>query len=344
MISGTFLEEVRGLWGCFVIGNTGGLPPDQYRLIARVSRLYHESDLTQEQIGKKLGISRMKVNRLLTLARTAGIVQVRIVEHPESFGELSHRLLTAFELKDVCIVAAPLGEDGGPDEGALRSAIAAEAATWLVHWLEPNIVVGLGLGRTMSLLHESFAPNRQIDAVFTTLEGVGTSPNAGFAAYDVTSRLADSVGGRAKIVSAPTFVSDPSLQGPLLSEPSVAASIDVARSAGIAIQSVGTVSSGATLYLHGMLTDDDLQQLRDAGAVGDALGHFYDDHGQHVPWWTDNTHVGLTFDELKKLPTSALVAGGAAKVPAIRAALRGNIFNVLITDDVSAEMLLELET
>jgi deoxyribonucleoside regulator len=327
-----------------VIGDTGALPPDQYRLIVRVSRLYYESELTQEQIGVKLGISRMKVNRLLTLARTAGIVQVRIVEHPEPFGKLSHRLLTTFELQDVRIAAAPLEEDGGPDEDALRSVIAAEAAAWLVDRLEPKLVVGLGLGRTVSRLPESFAPNRQIDAVFATLEGVGTSPNAGFASYNVTSRLADAVGGTAEIVSAPTFVSDPSLQGPLLSEPSVAASIDIARNAGIAIQSIGTVSSDATLFRHGTLTDDDLQQLRDAGAVGDALGHFYDDDGQHVPWWTDNTHVGLTLDEVKKLPTSAVVAGGAAKVAAIRAALRGGIFNVLITDDVSAEMLLELGT
>lgn len=325
-----------------MIGETGGLPPDQYRQIVRVSRLYYESNLTQEQIGEKLGISRMKVNRLLTQARTAGIVQVRIVEPPEPYGELGHRLLTDFELQDVRIVPTPPYEDGGPEEDALRSAIAAEGAAWLVDRLEPNLVVGLGLGRTVSLLPENFRPNRQCDAVFTSLEGVGTSPNAGFAAYNVTSRLADAVGGSAEIVSAPTFVSDPSLQGPLLSEPSVAASIDIARNAGIAIQSIGTVSSDATLYRHGTLTDDDLQQLRDAGAVGDALGHFYDDRGQHVPWWTDNTHVGLTLDELKKLPTSALVAGGAAKVAAIRAALRGNIFNVLITDELSAEMLLEL--
>ena len=316
----------------------GGLPAAQHRLCVRVSRLYYESDLTPEQIGEKLGISRMKVNRLLRLARQAGIVQVKIVGTQDSFGDLAHQLLTMFDLKDARIAAAPITEDG------LRSAIAAEASAWLVERLESNLVVGLGLGRTVSLLPDTFTSDGRIDCVFATLEGVGTSPNAGFAAYNVTSRLADAVGGTADIISAPTFVSDPSVVDLLLSEPSVASSLDVARGAGIAIQSVGTLSSDATLYRHGTLTDDDLVSLREAGAVGDALGHFFDENGEHVPWWTDSTHVGLTFDELKKLPTSALIACGAAKVPAIRAALRGNIFNVLITDDVSAETLLEFGT
>lgn len=315
---------------------TGGLPPTQHRLCVRVARLYYESDLTQAQIGERLGISRMKVNRLLQLAREVGIVQVRIVGTQDSFGDLAHQLLTAFDLQDVRIAATPLTDDG------LRSAIAAEASAWLVERLEPNLVVGLGLGRTVALLPETFTPNGRIDCVFATLEGVGTSPNAGFAAYNVTSRLADAAGGTAEIVSAPTFVSDPSLQDRLLSEPSVASSLDVARGAGLAMQSVGPLSSDATLYRHGTLTDDDLLKLREAGAVGDALGHFFDENGGHVPWWTDNTHVGLTFDELKKLPTSAILAGGVDKVQAIRASLRGGIFNVLITDDVCAEMLLEL--
>jgi len=318
------------------VSRKGGLPLAQHRLCVRVARLYYESDRTQEQIGGTLGISRMKVNRLLRLARQEGIVQVRIVGPEEPFGELQHRLLTTFDLQDVRIVAAP------PADEALRSVIAAEASEWLVERLEANLVVGLGLGRTVALLPESFAPVGPVDCVFVTLEGVGTSPNAGFAAYNVTSRLADAVGGSAEIVSAPTFVSDPNLQDRLLSEPSVVASLDVARGAGLAIQSVGTVSSDATLYRHGTLTDDDLKQLRNAGAVGDALGHFFDEDGQHVPWWTDKTHVGLTLDELKKLPTSALVAGGLDKVHAIRAALRGGIFNVLITDDACAARLLEL--
>lgn len=308
----------------------------QQRLCARVARLYYESELTQEQIGERLGMSRMKVNRLLGMGRQAGIIEVRIIGPQEPFGELQHQLLTTFGLQDVRVVATPSHDD------ALRPAIAAAASEWLLERLEPGLVVGLGLGRTLALLPKTFNPERSVSCVFVTLEGVGSSPNAGFASYNITSRLADAVGGSAHIISAPTFVSDPSLQDLLLSEPAVATSMEVARGANVALQSVGTVSADATLYRHGTLTDDGLDQLRAAGAVGDALGHFFDGDGQHVPWWTDNTHVGLTLDELKKLPTNALVGGGTEKAEAIRAAVRGGIFNVVITDSECAERLLEL--
>ena len=54
------------------------LPISEHRLCARVARLYYESDQTQEQIGELLGLSRMKVNRLLRLALKTGVIQIRI--------------------------------------------------------------------------------------------------------------------------------------------------------------------------------------------------------------------------------------------------------------------------
>ena len=308
----------------------------EHRLCARVARLYYESELTQEQIAGLLGLSRMKVNRLLRLATTAGVVQIRIVEPDEAHSELLHRLVAEYRLKDAWIVSAP------PPEQSLRAALAAGAAEWLADQLTEGLVVGLGLGRTVALMPETFSVPRPINCRFVTLEGVGVSPKAGFAAYDVTSRLAETAGGTPEIISAPTFVSTAEIRRALMAEPSVSASLDAARKAALMIQSVGSVSADALLYRHGMLSADDLIRLRKAGAVGDALGHFFDADGNHVPWPTEELHIGLTLDDLKRCPTSALVAGGEDKVDAIRGAIRGRFANVLITDAATAERLLDI--
>jgi len=296
------------------------LDPAQHRLCARTAKLYYESELTQAEIGDILGISR-------SLARESGVVQIRIIGTEEPYGDLQHELATALRLQDVRVVPTVPFPDG------LRESIAAGAANWLHDQLEPGVVIGLGLGRTIALLPETFAPKAPVS---------GTSANAGFAAYNVTSRLADAAGGRAVIVSAPTFVSDPTLRDGLLSEPSVSATLNVARNADIVVQSVGTVATDALLYQHGMLDQNDLRELHSAGAVGDALGHYFDAEGNHVPFRTDDAHIGLTLDDLRKLPTSALIAGGTDKVPVIRAAIAGGYFNVLITDSEAATQLLEL--
>jgi lsr operon transcriptional repressor len=312
------------------------LPVAEHRLCARVARLYYESELTQEQIGERLGLSRMKVNRVLSLAARSGVVTFHIVDPDEPHQELQHRLQSTFGLKDAVVVSEPA------PERPLRSVLAAAAAAWLAGRLRTDLVVGLGLGRTVALLPETFAVARPIACRFIPLEGVGLSPDAGFAAYDVTSRLAEAAGGKAEIISAPTFVSSPIIRDALLAEPAVAASLRVARGAGLMIQSLGSVSSDALLLRHGTLSKSDLQQLRKAGAVGDALGHFFDSDGVHIPWSTDDLHIGLTLEDLKACPTSAVVAGGEDKVLGIRAAIRGGFLNALITDSATASRLLEM--
>ena len=49
----------------------------------------------------------------------------------------------------------------------------------------------------------------------------------------------------------------------------------------------------------------------------------------------------LTLEQIKKVPKVVGVSGGPQKVAAIRAALKGRLVNVLITDSVTAEKLLE---
>jgi deoxyribonucleoside regulator len=50
--------------------------------------------------------------------------------------------------------------------------------------------------------------------------------------------------------------------------------------------------------------------------------------------------IGIELDQLRRVPRSILVCGGAAKHEAILAALRGNLGDVLITDQFTASALL----
>lgn len=311
------------------------LSPEDHRLCARIARLYFHRDLTQEQIGDQLGLSRVKVNRMLRLAREAGVVEVRIQGVEEPTEALTDGLIAQWRLRDAVVVADVHGPDG------LGPALASGASAWLAGQLTPPLRVGFGLGRTISRLPETFRVDRPTNCVFTEIEGAAPDESAGFASYNVTSRMGAIAGAKTEFISAPTFVSDPALRDRLLQEPSIARALERARQSDIVMQSVGTVSESALLRIHDVLTDKDLDELRTRGAVGDALGHYFDAEGRHVPFWTDDIHIGLTLDELTKVPLSALVAGGAEKIPAIAGALRGAFFNVLITDAETARALIE---
>ena len=53
-------------------------------LLYKIATAYYEDGLTQDQIGKRFGLSRIKVSRLLQQARQSRVVQITIVAPPGS--------------------------------------------------------------------------------------------------------------------------------------------------------------------------------------------------------------------------------------------------------------------
>ena len=85
------------------------------------------------------------------------------------------------------------------------------------------------------------------------------------------------------------------------------------------------------------LGDDEQEELRAAGAVGDVCFRYFDAEGNPVPSKLDQRLIGITHAELMQIPRRIGVAGGGRKFSAIRAALLGGWINVLITDLEMAE-------
>ena len=54
---------------------------DDLLLLADVAQQYYLEDMTQEQIARRIGVSRSNVSRMLKDARERGVVEIRI-HHP----------------------------------------------------------------------------------------------------------------------------------------------------------------------------------------------------------------------------------------------------------------------
>ena len=86
-----------------------------------------------------------------------------------------------------------------------------------------------------------------------------------------------------------------------------------------------------------------MAKLRSLGAVGDILGHFFDQHGELIPSHYEQRVMSLELDQLKRIPRVMCVAGGLDKVKPIRAALEAELFDTLVTDELVAQALIESE-
>jgi len=103
------------------LGVALAIDPDE-QLATRAAWLYFVAGLTQAQIGKKLGLNRTRVNRLLAQARDQGLVQINITGRLASCVELEERLRNQYGLEDAVVVPTP------PDQALIPQVIATAAA------------------------------------------------------------------------------------------------------------------------------------------------------------------------------------------------------------------------
>lgn len=301
-------------------------------LIGRVARLYYEHGLTHQEIANSLGVSRIRVTRLLAEARQSGLVEIRVHVDDSLFADEERALCERFGLKQAWVSPTV------PDRAKTDKAFAAVGAEALTSVLDKDSVVALGLSTAVALVADEL-PNTSIGATFVPLGGSSGGFANGSNPHELALRMADRTHGQAFYLPAPLLAGTTEAARVASADSSVVAALDMARAANILIAGVGSVDSQAGLLL-ASLPPEAQRELNEAGAVGDISARFFDRNGMPVTGSLDERIIGLDLDELKAIPTRMAFATGANKVEALRAALAGNLMNMLVTDVETARLLL----
>lgn len=301
-------------------------------LLVRISWLYYRQGLTQEQISKKIGLSRIKIQRLLVRARDEGIVEIRVNSPFEVCLELRQRLEDHYGLKEVAVVPSAWTDEG------LEEALGQVGAEMLTRLTANVTSVGVGWGSTISAVVEQLREQNGLGAVTIGLLG-NRSKMSTVNPGEIALALSRKLGGECFNVMAPCFVDSRETRDILLSQPSIQQTFDLAEQADLALVGIGTTLNNATLVQSGFLTSAEMAKLRAMGAVGDVLGHFVDSEGNIVESEFEERVMSLGLDKLKAIPRVMCVAGGPDKVRAIQAALRAKLFDTLVTDEQVAKAL-----
>jgi DNA-binding transcriptional regulator LsrR (DeoR family) len=318
--------------------------PDLY-LLSKVSTLYYLRDQTQQEIAERLRLSRPMVSRLLRDAQDHGIVQITVSAPRGLHLDLETRLEARFGLGVVQVVAGePTAHGDAAGPALLRRQLGAAAAAYLARTVQPGETIGLTWGSTLSAMVQALAPLPTTGVrVVQTLGGIGP-PHAEAYAADLVRRLATLLGASAVLLPAPGVVATRAVRDALRQDPHVRAALGHLDTLDTVFVGVGSLASNPVLNDGDSLPAGAVAELRAAGAVADVALRFYDARGDAVRSSLDERVLGITPEQLRRVPRVVAVAGGADKVDAIAAALRARVVDVLITDRGTAESLVESPT
>ena len=93
----------------------------------------------------------------------------------------------------------------------------------------------------------------------------------------------------------------------------------------------------------GGFSAEDLDNLRQAGVVGDMCMSFFNIKGEHVSTQLEARMIGVSLAQLRSVECVVAIAGGVNKASAILGALRTGVVDALVTDDVAARKVLEMD-
>lgn len=314
-------------------GDNELITPEE-QLNIRIAWYYYVTDSTQQQIADRFGITRVRVNKALATCRESGIVQIRINSKLESCVRLEHALQQRYGLREVIVVPSP------EDEKHIFKVLGVGASPYLHDQLQDGCSLGVGWGRTLrhTILETRGRPLPKM-SVISLMGGLnyGSATNT----IEIAASCARLFRCSYYYLAAPIYMDSEASRDTILAQESIRNAYRKAREVDLAMVTVGDLSESSTMLNLGLVSQEDAQALRSAGAVGDILGHYLDRDGQLIDHPLNRRAISLSLEDLAALDKVILISGGLNKLEIIRGVLLRKLAHVLVTDERVAERLIE---
>ena len=306
---------------------------NEYR---RVAYYYYKEGLTQEEIAKRMKMSRQRVNRIISSCIDLGIVTINIEGLDNSNLELETKLEDKYGLKEVRII------NETADEQKIQE-LGIEGGKYLRSILKDNDIIGFSGGRNTSELVDFLPEDVEYphNITVTQLMGSAIETNENTAVDETVYHFAAKLHAKASRLYAPIILSNEELRDSFMQEPYFEKSYEVIKKCDIAVVGIGTASSQwkHMISLYDIADKEQTEWAKDV--AGEVCTHFYNSEGAASEPPFRNRIISILLDDYMKIPVRIGVAGGKDKTEAIAAAIKGDYINVLITDLQTARQLME---
>lgn len=313
---------------------------DRYRFLYKLAHAYYEDGLTQQQIANRFHLSRPKVSRLLQEARDEKVVTITLTPPSGGTADLETELEKKYGLDEVVVVSI----SNPRNNKAVARELGPTAAELLLRTLQGDEIIGLAWGATILTMVDAMPVGSRKNFTLVQMIGGLQPDHANEHSAEIVRRAARKLHAEYQLIQAPGIASNVQAAKALRSDSRISETLALAAKANVAVVGLGMLSDDSLLLQSGeLLSQSDLNVLKSAGAVGDVILRFFDANGVPLDLEINKRIIGLSLEQLRKIPRVIGLAGGERKYDIIRAVLRSRVLNVLITDHITAKKLRDEE-
>lgn len=288
-------------------------------LIHTAARLHYIDGLPQIEVAKRMDMSTASVSRLLTRARDEGYVRFEVPPLEELGGEFD--LLTkALGLKQIRAVDT----DHAPALSVAVGQLIQDAE------VDTSPVIAIGWGRAIQSVVMHGLPPLPNATVIPAMGGMNETQSH-FQINEFVRKIAEQMGGRAKLLFAPARPS-PELYTQLVRTSEIADVMALWERVDITVTGVGNYLGAATTLGPGF------SEEQASRVVGDIVRQYFDKDGTLIEWQNQSYQMGMSRQQLRRVPLAIGVCVGADKVDALIGAARSGMINTLVTDTRTAAL------
>lgn len=319
---------------------------DRYTILRNI---YYKQPIGRRSLAEKSLMSERAVRKQLEFLQRKGLISVsragavitergtdflkeldKYIKEVKGIKILEENLKDCLGLKEVLIVP------GNLEHSTIKQEIGRFTAQLVKNMLKDGDILVVTGGSTLAQVARSMRFNDKSMNVKVVPGRGGLGEEVEIQANTIASTIAKKIGGSYKLLHIPDSIKEENVDR-ILAEPSIQRILEILKKANILLHGVG---SAEEMACRRDMSPGQVKELLLNGAVGEALGYYFNEKGEIV---YITTSVGLHLEDLQQIDKVIVVAGDPAKAKAIISVVSPKFHDLLITDELTAKEILKLK-
>lgn len=310
--------------------------------------IYHNEPIGRRSLAEKLNIGERTVRTEIGFLKEQELIDINpagmrvtsdgeeiinklkdFIHEIKGLSEVEEKIRSLLNLKKVIIVPGDVEKNP-----LVLKDLGKACANYVKDVLKDDSIVALTGGSTLKEVVEAFPKITNLSNIQVVPARGGMGKNVETQANTLAASLAKKLNATYKMLHISENLSLDIIDN-LLKEEAVKAVIDTIHKADILMYGVGNAVQMARKR---GVPEDEINNLIDNGAVGEAFGCYFSEDSKII---SETTAIGIKINNARKIKTHIAVAGGNNKVESIIATEYNDYTGVLVTDEAAAKGILD---